>query len=110
MPTRSPSTSDSPPGCHHQHNGGHWPHRDGGCTFPGCDRPPGWTQAHHVIHWIKDGPTDIDNLALLCHFHHHRIHEGGFGATRGPDGTMTFTRPDGTPITVPKGTHQTADR
>ena len=78
--------------------------RDGGCTFPGCDRPPGWTQAHHVVHWIKDGPTDIDNLALLCHFHHHRVHEGGFGATPDPNG-MTFTRPDGTPITVPKGTH-----
>jgi hypothetical protein len=83
--------------------------RDGGCTFPGCDRPPGWTQAHHVIHWIDDGPTNIDNLALLCHFHHHRVHEGGFGATRGPDG-MTFTRPDGTVITVPKGTHHTAAR
>ena len=80
--------------------------RDGGCTFPGCDRPPGWTQAHHVIHWINDGPTDLDNLALLCHFHHHRVHEGGFGATRAPDGTMTFTRPDSSIITVPKGTHQ----
>jgi hypothetical protein len=76
--------------------------RDGGCTFPGCDRPPGWTQAHHVVHWINDGPTDIANLTLLCHFHHHRVHEGGFGARRQPDGTMTFTRPDGNPITVPK--------
>jgi hypothetical protein len=30
------------------------------------------------------------------------VHEGGFGARRQPDGTMTFTRPDGNPITVPK--------
>jgi hypothetical protein len=79
--------------------------RDGGCTFPGCDRPPGWTQAHHVTHWINNGPTNLHNLTLLCHFHHHRVHEGGFGATRAPDGTLTFTRPDGTTITVPKGRH-----
>jgi len=29
--------------------------RDGGCIFPGCDRPPAWCDAHHVIHWPDDG-------------------------------------------------------
>ncbi len=75
---------------------------DGGCTFPGCDRPPGWTSAHHLVHWIDDGPTDLANMTLLCTFHHHRVHEGGFNVQRQPDGQLTFRRPDGTPLTVPK--------
>jgi hypothetical protein len=49
--------------------------RDHGCTYPGCDRPPTWTEAHHLDHWTKDnGPTQLDNAALLCAKHHHRIH------------------------------------
>ena len=60
--------------------------RDRGCTFPGCDRPPGWTSAHHLVHWIHGGATDIANMALLCNFHHHRVHEGGFGLERLADG------------------------
>src|SRR5699024_1703344 len=23
--------------------------RDQGCTFPGCDTPPGWCEAHHIV-------------------------------------------------------------
>lgn len=48
--------------------------RDGGCTFPGCDRPPSWCQAHHLIHWLDGGATDVDNLALLCTAHHTIVH------------------------------------
>ena len=48
--------------------------RDGGCRFPGCDRPPGWTQAHHIVQWPDGGRTDLDNLVLLCLTHHHLIH------------------------------------
>jgi len=48
--------------------------RDGGCRFPGCDRPPGWTQAHHIVEWPDGGRTDLDNLVLLCLPHHHLIH------------------------------------
>jgi len=40
--------------------------RDKGCTFPGCGRPPQWTAAHHVKHWIDGGTTCLLNLALLC--------------------------------------------
>lgn len=40
--------------------------RDGGCMFPGCDRPPSWTEAHHTKHWTRDlGSTNIDN-AIHC--------------------------------------------
>ena len=31
--------------------------RDGGCAFPGCDRPPAWCHGHHIWHWADGGPT-----------------------------------------------------
>jgi hypothetical protein len=40
--------------------------RDQGCVFPGCERPLGWCDAHHLWHWVDGGPTDLANLALLC--------------------------------------------
>jgi len=51
--------------------------RDGGCQFPGCHRRR-HLQAHHVVHWMRGGPTDLDNLVLLCGRHHRAIHEEGF--------------------------------
>ena len=49
--------------------------RDGGCVFPGCDRPPSWTEAHHIRPWSDGGPTDLSHGALLCPFHHHVVHD-----------------------------------
>jgi Domain of unknown function (DUF222) len=50
--------------------------RDQGCVFPGCDRPPAACQAHHLRFWDRHlGPTDIENLALVCAFHHWLIHD-----------------------------------
>ena len=72
--------------------------RDRGCVFPGCDRPPGWCDGHHIVHWADGGPTDMANLCLLCDHHHKALHEGGWTMARAPDGTLTFTRPDGTPL------------
>ncbi len=51
--------------------------RDQGCRFPGCDRPPAWTDGHHIIHW-PDGPTELGNLVSLCRTHHRRVHEQGW--------------------------------
>jgi len=48
--------------------------RDGGCTHPGCDRPPGWCEAHHIKHWADGGTTTLDNLKLVCSRHHHDEH------------------------------------
>ena len=56
--------------------------RDKGCRWPGCDRPASWSEAHHLIHWIDDGPTDLENLVLLCHRHHWMVHEGGWQIAR----------------------------
>jgi hypothetical protein len=67
--------------------------RDHGCIHPGCDRPPPWTDAHHITHWADAGPTNLDNLALLCRHHHRQIHEGRATITRTPDGNYTIQRP-----------------
>ena len=50
--------------------------RDQGCVWPGCDRPATWTSGHHLVHWIRNGPTDLPNLVLLCYRHHQMVHEG----------------------------------
>ncbi|MBO1754201.1 HNH endonuclease signature motif containing protein [Allobranchiibius sp. CTAmp26] len=49
-------------------------HRDKGCTFPGCDRPPDWCDAHHVRPWWAGGETTLTNAALLCARHHTIVH------------------------------------
>jgi hypothetical protein len=67
--------------------------RDGGCVFPGCDRPLAWCEAHHLVHWLDGGPTDLDNLVLLCRAHHRAVHEGGWRLQRQHDGRLTATPP-----------------
>jgi hypothetical protein len=67
--------------------------RDGGCVFPGCDRPLSWCEAHHLVHWLDGGPTDLDNLVLVCRAHHRAVHEGGWRLQHQPDGRLTATPP-----------------
>src|SRR5882757_4068405 len=55
--------------------------RDGGCCFPGCDAPPGWTQVHHILNWAFGGGTDLTNLCLLCGFHHREHEKRGWQVT-----------------------------
>lgn len=52
--------------------------RDHGCRFPGCERRR-YLHAHHIRHWADGGPTDLDNLVLLCGQHHRMLHEGEYG-------------------------------
>jgi len=67
--------------------------RDGGCVFPGCDRPLAWCDAHHLRHWLFGGPTDLANLVLLCRAHHRAVHEGGWRIHRHAHGELTVTPP-----------------
>lgn len=71
-------------------------HRDGGCRFPGCGRRR-WVHAHHIVHWSRGGPTDLDNLITLCAFHHRLLHEGGWRLSGDPNGSVTWIRPNGDP-------------
>ncbi|MGW1676232.1 DUF222 domain-containing protein [Saccharopolyspora sp. NPDC002376] len=66
--------------------------RDGVCAFPGCDRPPGTPQAHHIKHWVDGGPTEINNMVMLCPHHHRRIHDQHWTITT-HQGRPMFTPP-----------------
>jgi hypothetical protein len=67
--------------------------RDGGCAFPGCGTPPGWCDAHHIVHWNDGGPTDLDNLILLCGHHHRTLHHTQWRVEIGPDRKSVFYPP-----------------
>jgi Domain of unknown function (DUF222) len=69
--------------------------RDRHCRFPGCDRPPEWTEAHHVRWVTRGGTTALDNLVLLCSRHDHLLHTPGWHAKLLPDATLVVTAPDG---------------
>ena len=69
--------------------------RDRHCRHPGCDRPPQWCHAHHVIPWEEGGPTDLANGVLKCSRHHHIGHRPGWTEKLEPDGTLHVTAPDG---------------
>ena len=59
--------------------------RDRGCI--GCGATNSFCQPHHVVHWEHGGPTDIDNLCLLCSDCHHRqVHTKGVRIVQGADG------------------------
>jgi hypothetical protein len=71
-------------------------YRDRECTFPGCGFRR-FTHAHHIRWRVHGGPTALDNLILVCTFHHKLVHEYGWGVKREADGTATWFRPDGSP-------------
>ena len=50
--------------------------RDRSCVIPGCTVPAGICEAHHVIPWAAGGPTDLDNMIMLCSRHHAETDAG----------------------------------
>lgn len=71
--------------------------RDGSCRFPGCTRRRRLIP-HHVTWWSRGGPTDMDNLLLLCPSHHRAVHELGYVVVALGRGRFTFHRPDGSAL------------
>lgn len=113
--------------------------RDGACAFPGCEQPPGTSQAHHLVHWADGGTTDRDNLVMLCGRHHRVVHHDGWDvqlrdgrpefmpparidATRAPrpgrrgehlvyrECLRDLVRPPPAPIAPPRGPHAVEGR
>ncbi|MGV0791007.1 HNH endonuclease signature motif containing protein [Mycolicibacterium sp. XJ1819] len=64
-------------------------HRHRTCVVPGCGATRG-LHAHHLIHWEDGGPTELDNLVLVCPYH-HRLHHRGHLTLTGPAHTLTVT-------------------
>ena len=67
--------------------------RDGGCSFPGCTVPPEWCDRHHVIPWATGGRTDVDNLTLLCGYHHGHFVQAGWSVALDTDGLPVWRPP-----------------
>lgn len=65
--------------------------RDGGCRFPGCDRPPSFCEAHHIVPWQRGGRTDVRDGVLLCRHHHMLLHNNHWTVLR--DGASYWLRP-----------------
>jgi hypothetical protein len=68
--------------------------RDEGCSFPGCGTRR-FLAAHHVVHWVHGGATQLDNLTLLCSFHHKLVHEGGWKVKLTEGLRAVWLRPNG---------------
>lgn len=67
--------------------------RDRHCTFPGCDVPATWCDAHHLVHWLDGGASDLSNAGLLCGWHHRLVHRRRYAAHVTTDGvTWDLTR------------------
>ncbi len=64
-------------------------HRDRTCAIPGCGATRG-LHAHHIQHWEDGGLTELDNLVLLCPYH-HRLHHRGVITITGPASRLTVT-------------------
>ena len=77
--------------------------RDRSCVFAGCEAPSWFCDVHHLVEWINDGQTSLDNPALLCERHHTKTHHGyrvERDDTAPPDHRWHAWRPDGSEIVV----------
>jgi hypothetical protein len=69
--------------------------RDAGCSFPGCTHPAAWCDRHHVLDWTLGGLTDLDNLTLLCRYHHTHFAQKAGPAASTPTGYPNGSHPAG---------------
>jgi hypothetical protein len=77
--------------------------RDGGCVWPDCDRPPSWTEAHHINQWARDhGNTDLCDGVLLCRYHHMLLHNNHWEIVRRGSNYWLIPPPDVDPAQEPR--------
>ena len=65
--------------------------RDKQCV--GCGMRASACDAHHIIWWDDNGPTDITNLVLLCPKCHKNVHKHGYQVTKSPNGVHRLISP-----------------
>jgi hypothetical protein len=68
------------------------------CAIGDCDTPFDRCEIHHIIPWEHGGPTDLENLLVVCSRHHHLIHTLRWQITLHPDRSLTITDTDGSTI------------
>jgi hypothetical protein len=68
--------------------------RDSVCCVPGCTQTTGLERDHWQTDYIAGGKTCLDNLAMLCPYHHDQKTHRGW-RLEGPPGRWRFTGPDG---------------
>lgn len=67
--------------------------RDRGCSFPGCTHPPQYCDRHHIRDWLHGGLTNLDNLTLLCRYHHTHFVGHGWTCRLNDDGVVEWIPP-----------------
>lgn len=72
--------------------------RDQDCRFPGCTNAT-FTNPHHIKPWRHDGPTDLENLCLLCEYHHHLVHSREWTLSGNANEVLTVVGPRGRVMT-----------
>jgi hypothetical protein len=72
--------------------------RDRHCRFPGCGAAL-FTHPHHLVPWHPNGPTDLDNLVLLCEHHHRRMHAREWRVEGNANEELSFIGPSGRVMT-----------
>ena len=65
--------------------------RDRACI--GCGAKAAWCQAHHIMHWQHGGPTNLDNMCLLCSRCHHNVHDRDWQVEQTPTGAYRLRPP-----------------
>jgi hypothetical protein len=78
--------------------------RDRTCVFPGCTRPARGCDVDHIVEYDHDaeaegrpqpGPTQTDNLACLCRFHHRLKTHAAWTYRMVEPGVFEWTSPHG---------------
>nr|WP_255550092.1 HNH endonuclease signature motif containing protein [Corynebacterium sp. TAE3-ERU2] len=72
------------------------------CSHPGCNQPVTACHVHHIDPFSRGGPTDLDNLTLMCPQHHSDtddsgIHPHKYHAERDPDSGIVYHTKAATP-------------
>lgn len=75
--------------------------RDGGCIVPDCERPPAWTEVHHITEFSRGGRTDVADGVLLCRHHHMLVHNNRWRIDREGDVYWLVPPPEVDPLRTP---------